>query len=186
MSGQYVFASEKTKSFEYKQNTENNLVKISDLFTVVYGVNLELVNLIQCKSTDIGSIPFVSRTENNNGVSAFVEQEIDIEPNPAHTLSVAAGGSVLSTFYQPLPYYSGRDVYILIPKYKMEVFEMLFYANCIKANRYKYNYGRQANKTLKDILLPSKINKEFINSMQLKYTAGIFVMKKYIHEILAE
>jgi hypothetical protein len=186
MSGRYVFASEKTKSFEYNQNKENNLVKVNDLFNVVYGVNLELVNLIQCKSTDIGSIPFVSRTENNNGVSAFVEQEIDIEPNPAHTLSVAGGGSVLSTFYQPLPYYSGRDVYTLIPKYKMEVFEMLFYANCIKVNRYKYNYGRQANKTLKDILLPSEINKEFTNSIQLKYMMGIFLMEKYINEILIE
>jgi len=91
--------------------TINNLVKISDLFDIVYGINLELVNLVQCKSTDRNSIPFVSRTENNNGVSAYVERELDIEPNPAHTLSVAGGGSVLSTFYQPLPYYSGRDLY---------------------------------------------------------------------------
>jgi hypothetical protein len=183
MSGQYVFSSEKAKSFEYNQNTKNNLVKVNDLFNVVYGVNLELVNLIQCKSTDIDSIPFVSRTENNNGISAFVEQEIDIAPNPAHTLSVAGGGSVLSTFYQPIPYYSGRDIYILIPKYKMDVFGMIFYANCIKVNRYKYNYGRQANKTLKNILLPPEINKEFTNSIRLKYMTGIFLMKKYINKI---
>jgi hypothetical protein len=184
MSGQYIFSVENTKSFEYNQNKNNNLVKVSDLFDVVYGVNLELVNLTQCKSTDVNSIPFVSRTENNNGVSAFVEQEIDIELNPRHTLSVAGGGSVLSTFYQPLPYYSGRDVYILMPKYKMEVVEMLFYAIYIKSNRYKYNYGRQANKTLKDILLPSRINKKFTDSIQLKYMNDISLMKKYISNIL--
>lgn len=149
----------------HKIMTKSNLLKISNLFDVVYGVNLELVNLTQCESTDKNSIPFVSRTENNNGVSAFVEEEIDIEPNPAHTLSVAGGGSVLSTFYQSLPYYSGRDLYVLIPKKKMSVIEMLFYAKCISVNKYKYNYGRQANKTLKDILIPAKIPSELKNNL---------------------
>ena len=76
---------------------------------------------------------------------------------------MAGGGSVLSTFYQPLPYYSGRDLYILIPKEKKSITEMLFYANCIRINKYKYNYGRQANKTLKDILIPSKMPKDFLD-----------------------
>jgi hypothetical protein len=183
MSRQYVF-SENRKPFKYDKNVNNNLVKVKDLFDVVYGVNLELVNLIQCKSTDVNSIPFVSRTENNNGVSAFVERDIDIDPNPAHTLSVAGGGSVLSTFYQPLPYYSGRDIYILIPKQKMKIFEMLFYANYIKANKYKYNYGRQANKTLKDILLPVEIENEFIDSIKLKYINDVILIGKYIQKLL--
>jgi len=143
----------------------NKLVKISDLFNVIYGVNLELVNLTQCKSTDKNAVPFVSRTENNNGVSAYVEMELDVEPNPAHTLSVAGGGSVLSTFYQSFPYYSGRDLYVLVPKIKMSVIEMLFYAKCISANKYKYNYGRQANKTLKNILIPSQIPEELKNKL---------------------
>ena len=145
--------------------TMNKLVKVSDLFNVIYGVNLELVNLTQCKSTDKNAVPFVSRTENNNGVSAYVETELDIEPNPAHTLSVAGGGSVLSTFYQSFPYYSGRDLYVLVPKGKMSVIEMLFYAKCISANKYKYNYGRQANKTLKNILIPSQIPEELKNKL---------------------
>lgn len=143
----------------------NKLVKVSDLFNVIYGVNLELVNLTQCKSTDKNAVPFVSRTENNNGVSAYVEMELDVEPNPAHTLSVAGGGSVLSTFYQSFPYYSGRDLYVLVPKIKMGVIEMLFYAKCISANKYKYNYGRQANKTLKNILIPSQIPEELKNKL---------------------
>lgn len=143
----------------------NNLVKISDIFEIKYGVNLELVNLEQCNSTSFDSIPFVSRTEKNNGVSAYVYKLIDLEPNPGHTLSVAGGGSVLSTFYQPIPYYSGRDLYVLIPKNKMTEIEMLFYAKCIFSNKYKYNYGRQANKTLKDILIPKNAPKELINEL---------------------
>ena len=145
----------------------NDLVKVSDLFTIKYGNSLELINLVQCKSTDKGAVPFVSRTEKNNGVSAFVEIELDIEPNPAHTLTVAVGGSVLSTFYQAFPYYSGRDLYTLASKRKMSIIEMLFYAKCISANKYKYNYGRQANKTLKNILIPSQIPKGLENRLDV-------------------
>lgn len=32
---------------------------------------------------------------------------------------------------------------------------MLYYCTIIEANKYRYSYGRQANKTLKDILVPS-------------------------------
>ena len=125
------------------------LVKISDIFDVKYGVNLALN---QCEQQD-GGIPFVSRTSENNGVSAYIKP-LNIEPNQGHTLSVAGGGSVLSTFYQSEPYYSGRDLYILIPKIKMNKYEMLIYCRFIEANKYKYSYGRQANKTLSDIKIP--------------------------------
>jgi hypothetical protein len=141
----------------------NKLVKISDLFTVIYGVNLELVNLDQCDYIDYDAIYFVSRTEKNNGVSAVVRKRLDIDPNPAHTISVAGGGSVLSSFYQPLPYYSGRDLYYLLPKIELSITEMIFYAHCISLNKYKYSYGRQANKTLKNILIPEKMPEEFNN-----------------------
>jgi hypothetical protein len=36
----------------------------------------------------------------------------------------------------------------------MRLEEKLFYCHCIKMNAYRYQYGRQANKTLKDIELP--------------------------------
>lgn len=143
----------------------NNLVKLSDIFDVIYGVNLELVHIEQCTSTSKNAIPFVSRTEKNNGVSAYVYELIDVEPNPKHTLSVAGGGSVLSTFYQPKPYYSGRDLYVLIPKKELSVIEMLFYAKCISSNKYKYSYGRQANKTMKDLLIPKAVPNNIIEKL---------------------
>jgi len=146
-----------------------SLARLSELFNINYGVNLELVHLTQCRSTDINAIPFVSRTEKNNGISAFVEEELDIEPNLGHTLSVAGGGSVLSTFYQPIPYYSGRDVYILAPKQSMTLLEMIFYAKCIMVNNYRYNYGRQANKTLKDILVPKEMPDKLLEILSSYY-----------------
>lgn len=137
------------------------LIPLKELFTPVYGVNLELIRLEECNKNDDESIRFVSRTENNNGVSAYVKKMIDITPNPAHTISVAVSGSVLSSFYQTDEYYSGRDLYYLIPKKEMPETEMLFYAFCIRANKYKYNYGRAANRTLKDILIPTEMPDNF-------------------------
>jgi len=125
--------------------------KLNEIFDIWYGVNLELM---RCEE-DIDGIPFVSRTSANNGIVGYVKELDDIDPNPAHTISVACSGSVLSTFYQPYEYYSGRDVYILKPRNNLSAVEMLYYCTAIEKNKYRYNYGRAANKTLKDIRVPS-------------------------------
>lgn len=139
------------------------LSKINELFEVRYGVNLELINLEECSKQDRNSINFISRTDKNNGVSAYVQKITDVVPNPAHTISVAGGGSVLATFFQQEEYYSGRDIYVLIPKKQLSEVEMIFYCYCIRKNKYRYNYGRQANKTLKDILVPEFMPEEWQN-----------------------
>lgn len=139
------------------------LTAIHNLFDIKYGNGLELINLEQCEKGDLNSIDFVSRTEKNNGISAFVLKVDDIELNPANTITVAVGGSVLATFLQPEQYYTGFHVLVLSPKKKMKTDELLFYTMCIRKNKYKYNYGRQANKTLKDILVPSEMPGDFKN-----------------------
>jgi hypothetical protein len=128
------------------------MIQLSALFEVRYGVNLELNALKQ----NPGGINFVSRTATNNGVSARVEPLPGVDPIPAGVLSVAGGGSVLETFLQPEPFYSGRDLYYLTPKTQITDQQKLYYCCCIRANKYRYNYGRQANRTLKEILLPSQ------------------------------
>ncbi len=126
------------------------LVSLSKLFSVTYGVNLELNKMIH----NPNGIPFVGRSERNNGVTGRVTQLPNVKPNPSGTLSVAGGGSVLATFLQLEPYYSGRDLFYLTPLVDMTNNQKLYYCACIRANRYRYSYGRQANKTLKDLLLP--------------------------------
>ena len=127
------------------------MVPLTEIFDVWYGVNLEVVN---SEVVPIG-IPFVSRQSVNNGVVCHVKRSDDVDPNPAHTLSIAVSGSVLSTFYHDYEYYSGRDVYIAKPKVKLSKEEMLYYCYVIELNKYRYNYGRGANKTFRDILVPS-------------------------------
>lgn len=128
-----------------------NLVKLSKLFDVKYGVNLELNKLEQAPE----GINFVSRSAQNNGVSAKVKRLADVEPIEAGVLTVAGGGSVLETFVQPEPFYSGRDLYYLRPLVAMSLPQKLYYCMCIRANKYRYNYGRQANRTLRDIMVPA-------------------------------
>lgn len=130
------------------------MIQIQDLFEVKYGSNLELNKQTKLSSNDSNAVPYVSRTAKNNGITAYI-QPTDAKLNPAHTLSVACGGSVLSTFYQAVPYYSGRDLYYLKPKIELSVREMLYYKMCIEANKFKFNYGRQANRTLPFLEIPA-------------------------------
>lgn len=131
-------------------------MKIKDLFYITPGKSLELANLELAEDRKMG-VNFVSRTSNNNGVVARVKLLPHIKPSPAGSLSCATGGSVLSTFVQQEPFYNGFHLFTLIPKEQMTLTEKLYYAHLISANKYKYSYGRQANKTLGDIELPDTL-----------------------------
>lgn len=125
--------------------------KVCDLFDVQYGTNLELLRL----NKNPYGVNFVSRTAKSNGVTSKVDTLIDVPPTPGGVLSVAAGGSVLETFVQFEPFYTGRDMYVLRPKTPMTDEELMFYASCLRANQWRYSYGRQANRTLKYLKIPT-------------------------------
>ena len=122
---------------------------LDKIFEPIYGVNLDLNKLAKVKK----GIPYVGRSMKNNGITAYVER-VDITPNPAHTISVSGGGSVLECFYQSEEFYSGRDLFYLKPKITLNEKQMLAYCYLIKFNKYRYNYGRQANKTLGNLIIP--------------------------------
>lgn len=133
------------------------LFEVRKLFEVEYGVNLELDSLAEASDTD--SINFVSRTRENNGISAKVKNIKGLKPQAAGSLTVAGGGSsVLSTYVQVDPFYSGRDLYLLRPLVEMSQEAKLFITTVIEQNKYRYSFGRQANTTLPylEILLPIK------------------------------
>ena len=133
---------------------------IDRIFKVKYGINLELDSLND--PSEKGSVNFVSRCISNNGVSAKVEPISGIEPQSAGLISVAGGGSVLSTYVQEEPFYSGRDIYLLIPKIELSKETKMFITTIIEKNKYRYSFGRQANKTLPylEILLPIKYDED--------------------------
>jgi hypothetical protein len=126
---------------------------VSDIFDVRYGHSLEL-NALKQASPGQG-VAFVSRRTGQNGISAYVAPIDDLEPAPAGEISVALGGAVLATYLQDAKFYCGRDVAILRPKVPLTTQQALFYCLCIERNRFRYNYGRQANKTLPKLEIPS-------------------------------
>lgn len=131
------------------QDRKWKLFRVNELFDVKYGVNLELNKLEPIS----GGVPFVSRTSKNNGVSSHVKLVENITPNPPGTISVSGGGSVLECFLQDKPYYSGRDLYFLKPAISMSKLSLLFISTVIGKEKYRFSYGRQANKTLKSLLI---------------------------------
>lgn len=134
--------------------------RVNELFEVKYGINMELNACIEAEDGDLEAINFVARTESNNGVSSRVKRVEGKEPQSAGLITCAGGGSVLSTFLQEEPFYSGRDLYLLIPLKPMSKLAKLFCITVLKANKYRYSYGRQANITLPylELMLPATDN----------------------------
>jgi hypothetical protein len=127
------------------------MTKVSDLFRIAYGSNLEFNKT----TPDDEGIPFVARGAVNNGVVGYVKPMEGAIANPANTISVSAGGSVLECFLQEKEYYSGRDLFYLEPLQLFTKSQMIFYCIVLRSNKYKYSYGRQANRTLGDIAIPA-------------------------------
>jgi hypothetical protein len=128
---------------------------VSDLFALKYGHSLEL-NRLEL-SSDSQAVNFVGRAARNNGVTAKVKRIHGLNPAKAGTISVALGGQGGAgvAFLQPSEYYCGRDVMVMTPKQKMSEQETLWWATCITANRFRFGFGRQANRTLNSLELPS-------------------------------
>ena len=121
------------------------MVEVQDYFEVKYGNSLALSDLRK----DETGFNYVSRTSKNNGVSAKIKKISNIDPIPAKTISVSVSGSVMESFLQLEEYYTGYHILILYPKIYLNKKQLLYYCMCLRANKYKFNFGRQANKTLK-------------------------------------
>ncbi|UMQ43213.1 restriction endonuclease subunit S [Chryseobacterium sp. Y16C] len=129
------------------------MVPLNKIFDIQYGHSLELNKLEECNPSE--GIAFVSRKSGENGIAAYVKQIPEIQPAPAGELTCAlSGNGVLSTFIQNREFYTGYHVARLKPKYNMDQSVLLYYCLCITKNRYKYSWGRQANRTLKSLLVP--------------------------------
>ncbi len=151
------------------------MIKVEDIFDCVYGSNLEFYKLKEKKN----GIPFVARTSRNNGVITKVEKLKDEKINPGHTISVSCGGSVMECFYQDKEYYSGRDLYFLKPKINLSVKQMIIYASILSSNKYKFSFGRQVNKSLPYIKIPSVSEIEKKIKFENKFSYDFFDEKDF-------
>lgn len=148
------------------------MARVSSLFDVQYGHSLKLNRLPRAGFGE--GIAFVSRKMGGNGISAWVQEVPGHTPAPAGELTCAlSGNGVLTTHLQEQPYYTGFHVARLIPRIPMTKAQLLFYSMCIKANRYRYSYGRQANRSLKDLEVPDlDALPAYVQTMDVERFAG--------------
>lgn len=139
---------------QYQKVKSDDKVSLEELFQIEYGTSLELNRL----SFNQSGINFVARSSKNNGVTSRVDPIDGLPPIDGGCITVAVSGSVLETFYQPSPFYTGYHVMILVPKIEMSLDQIFYYISCIRANKYRYSYGRQANRTLRELKVPSLEN----------------------------
>lgn len=125
-------------------------MKLSKLFNLEYPKTL----IFSEQKLDANGINFVSSSANNNGVVGRVITNPNLKKYPAGVITVPLKGSVLSAFVQPEDCYVAHQIAVLTPKKEMTDAEKLFYCLAIRKNQFRYNFGRQADKTLSDIELP--------------------------------
>jgi len=108
---------------------------LDDLFTFHKGKRLTKQDMIE------GHVNFLGAISENNGI----RQLIDIEPMyETNCVTVNYNGSVGEAFYQSTPFWASDDVNILYAKnWTLNKYIALFIATVIKANRYKFSYGRK-------------------------------------------
>lgn len=147
------------------------MVELQEIFDVSYGNKFDLNKMNQNYNT----VHFVGRSAKNNGVTAKVAKLENIEPYNDGLITVALGGSVLASFLQTKPFYTGQNIAVLSPKDKnLTTIQKLYYCKAIHSNAYRFSTcGREANRTLKNLQVPS-IDElpNWINEVDLSHFDG--------------
>jgi len=89
---------------------------------------------------EIGSLPFISSINKNNGVACFCNAEATHNGN---VITVNRNGSVGEAFYQSEPFCTTEDVHVFNPKFSINPYIALFLCALIRKERFRYNYGRK-------------------------------------------
>ncbi|MFQ3332181.1 MAG: hypothetical protein ACI84S_000366 [Thalassomonas sp.] len=134
------------------------LISLDSIFDIVYGNQFDLNKLDVVKD---GEINFVSRSRENLGVSCTVNIFKGTVPFEKGLITVTLGGTyLLSSFIQPVQFYTSQNVKVLSPKNPMSFEEKLFYCKAIEQNRFRYSsHGREANTSLNNLLVPKSVPK---------------------------
>jgi type I restriction modification DNA specificity protein len=134
------------------------MTRIDVLFDVSYGNKLDMNKMTRAAPAE--GVAFIGRRGSGQGISGWVKPIPDLQPYPSGVITVALGGSrLLASFVQQRPFYTAQNVAVLEPRDPaMPLAQRLFYAMCIEHNRFRYTaFGREANRTLGSIDLPTKI-----------------------------
>lgn len=123
-----------------------------------------------------GTTPYISASNTNNGIVAYINLRPDFEGN-----CITTGKVGCTAFYQPAPFCATSDVNVITPKFDMNPYIGLFVTQVINfSENYRWNYGRQCRVgDTKEITLklPAKSNEPDWEWME-KYIKSLY------HEII--
>lgn len=161
----------KNKKTEIKIDVSNwKMFNIDELFDVSAG------NYHYSSEYEEGDTPYVSATNNNNGISEKINLEAEFGHNVITTEKVNC-----CAFYQSEDFCATSDVNILRAKFKMNKYIGLFITTIINFDEnYRWNYGRQCRvgDTKKiNIKLPAKLNESG------EYIPDLEYMENYIKSL---
>lgn len=161
----------KNKEQQIKLNVSDwKMFNVEELFDVTAG------NYHYSNEYEDGDTPYVSATNNNNGISEIISLQAEFSKNTITTEKVNC-----CAFYQCENFCATSDVNILSAKFKMNKYIGLFIATIINFDEnYRWNYGRQCRigDTKKiNIKLPAKKDENG------KFVPDLDYMENYIKSL---
>ena len=129
--------STKIKKSNFIVNTKNwKDYSMDFLFRFAKGKRLIKEDMIP------GDVNFLGAIRENNGVREKIKTNDFWQPN---CITVNDNGSVGEAFYQSEPFWASDDVNVLYAKdfWKMNKYIAMFMITVIKANKYRFGYGRK-------------------------------------------
>jgi hypothetical protein len=131
---------------------------VERLFDIHKGHQLAL-NRVERVPDGRNAVAYVARSHRNNGITAWVREIDGLQPANAGDISVClrSRNHSLAAFVQPRRFYTTYHVAILTPKSPMTIQEKLWWCLCLRANRFRFHFGRQANRTIGSLALPDGV-----------------------------
>ena len=112
-----------------------------------------------------GDFPYISSGDNTNSIIRLVDHE-EIELFQDGGITITAFGKA---YVQPWPFMArgngGSAVRVLIPKFKMNINQLIWFAAQINSQQWRFFYGRMAIKSRLERLEVTSPNKEIENAI---------------------
>lgn len=136
----YVSTSNKAYSQAFPKVENWSAFRFGDLIERIYKATAHSkVDLITFDIPSENSIPFVSRTEKNNGVDCYVPLNNDVTIEDGNAIVVGDTTSTIS--YQPNKFTTGDHIVVIRAPW-LNCFTGLFIVSLLNNEKYRYSYGR--------------------------------------------
>lgn len=131
---------------------------LSDIFHISSSMNS--IDKVKIKNKN-GYIPYVTRSDRNNGYDAFIDKQEKYKVNPGNVITI--GLDTQTVFYQPVKFYTGQNVQILSND-MLNRYNAIFLLPLLKRLMEKFSWGSHGATLSRlkrsKIILPVDISKK--------------------------